>query len=104
VAGDGEDDGFGRHASTVRGGGCYRSGMGGIHKTARGDASVATLHREYRWLDRRLRVLWLWGRAGRLVRRVARVVLYAAALLFAVLSCTRAYAQIVHGLGGLHRM
>ena len=78
--------------------------MGGMRKTARRDASVATLRRQYRRLDRRLRVLWLWGRAGRVMRRIGRVVLFAAALLFAALSFSRAYSQIVHGLGALHRM
>ena len=68
------------------------------------DASVASLHLQYRWFDRRLRVLWLWGRAGRVLRRIGRAVLWAAAVMFAILSFSRAYSQIVHGLGSLHRM
>jgi hypothetical protein len=78
--------------------------MGGIRKTAGGDASVAALHLQYRGLDRRLRLLWLWGRTGRSLRRVGRAVLFAAGLVFAVVSCGRAYSQLVHGLGALHRM
>ena len=68
------------------------------------DASVAALHLQYRSLDRRLRLLWWWGRAGRVLRRIGRAVLWAAALMFAILSFSRAYSQIVHGLGALHRM
>jgi hypothetical protein len=81
--------------------------MGGIRKTAGADvtaASVAALHRQYRSLDRRLRLLWWWGRTGRGVRRIGRAVLFAAALVFAVMSCGRIYGQLVHGLGALHRM
>jgi hypothetical protein len=77
--------------------------MGGIRKTAGGDAVVAALHLQYRGLDRRLRLLWFWGRTGQLLRRVGRAVLFAAALVFAVVSCGRVYSQIVHGLGALHQ-
>jgi hypothetical protein len=81
--------------------------MGGIRETAGtgvGDDTAAALHLQYRRLDRRLRRLWWWGRLGRILRRVGRAVLFAAALVFAVLSCGRIYGQLVHGLGALHRM
>jgi hypothetical protein len=81
--------------------------MGGMRKTAGTDfsaASVVALHRQYRSLDRRLRLLWWWGRTGRALRRIGRAVLFAAALVFAVVSCGRIYGQLVHGLGALHRM
>jgi hypothetical protein len=81
--------------------------MGGMRKTAGtgvGDGTVAALHLQYRSLDRRLRRLWWWGRLGRALRRIGRAVLFAAALVFAVMSCGRIYSQLIHGFGALHRM
>ncbi len=81
--------------------------MGGMRKTVGtgvGDGTVVALHLQYRSLDRRLRLLWWWGRLSRILRRVGRAVLFAAALAFAVMSCGRIYGQLVHGLGALHRM
>jgi hypothetical protein len=72
--------------------------------TGVGDGTAAALHLQYRSLDRRLRLLWWWGRLGRILSRIGRAVLFAAALVFAVLSCGRIYGQLIHGLGALHRM
>jgi len=61
------------------------------------------LNLEYPRLARRLRLTWWWGRVRRVLAGVARAVLFAAALAFTVLSCARAYGQLVHGLGSLKR-
>jgi hypothetical protein len=68
------------------------------------DASTTVLRRQYASLDRRLQLVWWWGRTKRLLQAVGKAALFAAALVFAVLTCSRVYGQIIHGLGSLHRM
>jgi hypothetical protein len=83
--------------------------MGGIRKLAgnsvtTAQSETAQLNLEYPRLARRLRLTWWWGRVRRGLAIVGRAVLFAAALAFAVLSCSRAYGQLIHGLGSLTRV
>jgi hypothetical protein len=68
-----------------------------------GEVSSAALRLEYPRLARRLKLMWWWGRVRRVLAVVGRTVLFAAALVFALMSCTRAYGQLIHGLGSLTR-
>jgi hypothetical protein len=77
--------------------------MGGIGRGVGGDVSTAALRFEYAALERRLQIRWWLGRARRVIVAVARAVLYAAAIVFAVVSCSRAYEQVMQGMGTLHR-
>jgi hypothetical protein len=78
--------------------------MGGTRKVAASDVSTTLLRLEYPGLARRLQLLWWWGRSRRILMAVLQAVLFAAALAFAVLTCSRAYGQLVHSLGSLSRM